>query len=84
MSDNKLHGIELDGFRGRRLATFRCCDDLEKIIMALDTGEVNTADPSPRISLGHQAELINQVRVLKRTILRWNDGHVGPFNMQAY
>ncbi len=78
----------LDNFRGRRLAIFRCCDDLEKIIAALDAGDggrsLDSTTCGIKIDAAHRNELINQVRVLKRMILLWNDGRVEQIAMKAY
>lgn len=86
---NELRGISLDSFRGRRLAIFRTCDDLETIIKALDAEDGGRSTDAGvkigvRIDDAHRNELINQVRVLKRTILLWNDGRVDPISMRDY
>lgn len=82
---NELHGISLDGFRGRRLAIFRCCDDLEEIVAALDRGDGGRSlDAGVKIDDAHRNELVNQVRVLKRTLLLWNDGRVERVEMKPY
>jgi hypothetical protein len=75
----------LDSFRGRRLAIFRCCDDLEKIIEAIDRGDGGRSlDAGVKIDDAHRCELINQVRVLKRMALLWNDGRVERSEMKAH
>jgi hypothetical protein len=80
-----LESYDLDNFRGRRLAIFRCCDDLEKIASQIDQGDGGRSlDAGTKIDAGHRNELINQIRVLKRTMLLWNDGRVEPVEMKAY
>jgi hypothetical protein len=75
----------LDNYRGRRLAIFRCCDDLEKIIAAIDSGDGGRSlDAGVKIDDAHRSELINLVRIVKRTALIWNDGRVERAAMKGY
>jgi hypothetical protein len=82
-----VSGINCNTFRGRRLALFRLCDEIEVIINALDVEEdASPIDPGPtmKIDAAHKRELVNQLAVLKRTILLWNDGRVTPEALKPY
>jgi hypothetical protein len=87
MAEKFVSGINVHTWRGRRLALFRLCDNIETIINALDVNEGPGSLDMPRggkIDDAHKGELVNQLSVLKRTILLWNDGRVEPQTLKPY
>lgn len=82
-----VSGINCNTWRGRRLALFRLCDEIEVIINVLDVEEKTDPHDLPKIEkigIVHKRELLNQLSVLKRTILIWNDGQVTPEALKPY
>lgn len=76
---------DLNSFRDRRLAIFHYCDALEKIVASIDKGDGGRSlDAGLKIDDAHRSELVNQIRVLKRTLLIWNDGRVERVEMKAH
>lgn len=87
MPEKLVSGINVHTWRGRRLALFRLCDEMEIIIKALDVEEGAGSLDMPRggkIDEQHKGELVNQLNVLKRTVLLWNDGRVEPQTLKPY